>query len=58
MSDKIKEKLEKLLYCCDGLAVDYSNRNYGDAEKWTRHIAEAYSNYQETVDEAEEAKTK
>lgn len=54
MSDKTKEKLKKLLYCCDGLSVDYNNSNYGDAREWLRHIATAYSDYQEAVDSDED----
>jgi hypothetical protein len=39
--------LKKLLRCCDGLSSDYANKNYGDAEKWLRHIDTAYQEYQD-----------
>ena len=48
----IKDKLNKLLYCCDGLHCSYSEENYGDAKEWLRHIDKAYSDYQEAVDES------
>ncbi len=46
-----EKKLEKLLYCCDGLSTDYCNGNYGDAKEWLRHINTVYQDYQEAVDE-------
>ena len=50
----IEEKLKKLLYCCDGLHDDYINRNFGDANRWVRHIADAYGKYDDALDEKEE----
>jgi len=52
--EKIKKKLNALLYCCECLHIDYCKRNYGDAERWVRHISNAYSDYQETIEESEE----
>lgn len=49
MNKELKEKFDKLLYCCECLHIDYSARNYGDAERWLRHIDKAYEEYQDLL---------
>ena len=46
---KIKQEktpMEELLYCCEGLRDDYSARNFGSADEWCRHIANAFDSYE------------
>jgi hypothetical protein len=42
--------LKELLYCCDSLHNDYMQCNYGDANGWLRHIANAYGKYEDSID--------
>lgn len=50
---EIIQKLEQLIYCCDGRRCELSDRNYGSADKWIRHIDKAYEDFQEVFDELE-----
>ena len=43
--------LNTLLYCCECMSTDYSERNIGQAESWVRHISKAWSDYNEAVEE-------
>lgn len=43
-------ELEELLYCCDGLSTEYSANNSGNANKWLRHISDAYQAYQDSIE--------
>jgi hypothetical protein len=58
MKNDENPSLEKLLCLCESLSSDYADRNYGDAEKWLRHIAIAHEEYQEQQDELKEAANK
>ncbi len=50
MKDKEKA-LKDLLYMIDGMCECYRNENYGEAKEWTRHVNDAYTNYQESIDD-------
>lgn len=39
------ELLNKVIYAVDGYYHEYTDRNYGNAEDWLRHIISAYSEY-------------
>ena len=52
--DRVDPLLKKLLFCCDGLSVEYAQSNYGAANEWVRHIDSAYQNYQSSIDEYQE----
>ena len=53
----IEEKLKELLYCCEGLHVEFSQRNYGNADDWLRHIDKAYVGYQDAIENESEETT-
>lgn len=42
-----KELIKAILYCVDGAMTDHNNRNYGDEERWYRHIYQHYSEYKD-----------
>jgi len=42
-----KELIKEILYCIDGAMTDHNDRNYGDEEKWYRHIYQSYSEYKD-----------
>ena len=42
-----KELLKAILYAIDGAFIDHNDRNYGDEEKWYRHIYLSYSEYKD-----------
>ena len=47
----VSSELKEVLYCVDSMCEHFRGRNFGDAEKWIRHLDKAYSDYQETIDE-------
>ena len=44
------QALNDLLYVVDGMCDCYRKENYGEAKDWTRHVNDAYTNYQESID--------
>lgn len=49
MSNKLND-LKKILELIDDQRRDYNARNFGDADKYTRHIVIAANKFEETYD--------
>ena len=43
--------LKDLLYVIDGMCDCFRRDNHGEAREWIRHVNDAYSNYEEVVDD-------
>ena len=50
MSEQEKA-LKDLLYVVDGMCECYQKENYGEAKEWVRHVNDAYTNYQESIED-------
>lgn len=53
MTNKTNEQIDQvseILRLCECMAGDFEERNYGDAERWIRHIAKHCRDFVETSD--------
>jgi hypothetical protein len=46
-----EQALKDLMYVVDGMCECYRNENKGEAKEWIRHVNDAYTNYQESIDD-------
>ena len=48
--EEIMSDVKELVYVVDGMCDSYRDENYGDVKEWARHVNNAYSKYQESID--------
>ena len=46
----ISGELKDLIYSVDGMCECFRAENYGEAKDWIRHVNDAYTEYQESID--------
>lgn len=51
VNDKQEKALKDLLHVVDGMCDCYRKENYGEAKEWVRHVNDAYTNYQESLED-------
>ena len=45
----LQARIEKVIYCVDGMHTDYVDNNTGDAIQWLRHVSLAYGRYKHEI---------